>query len=304
MQSDLLVQLSTRLAALSADAAQHVVRVDGRRHAPSSGVVWSADGVVVTAHHTLERDEDVSVALPSGEAAPAEVVGRDPTTDVALLRVTAPALSPAAWADEAGVAAGQLVVGISRPGRSARVALGVVSRSADEFRAHRGGKVDRFVETSLPLHPGVSGSLVVGADGAALGLATAGLVRGAAMVLPPSTLRRVVKALLTHGEVRRGYLGLATLPVRLPAAVREATGEHVGLLVTRVDPDSPAARAGIQLGDALLSFGNETLQDPGELLTLLAEDRIGDTVRRKLLRAGEARDVEVTIGARGAGGRP
>jgi len=103
--------------------------------------------------------------------------------------------------------------------------------------------------------------------------------------------------------VRRGYLGLATLPVPLPAPVREATGEHGGLRVTRIDPDSPAARAGIQLGDALLSFGDETLQDPGELLTLLAEDRIGDTVKMKLLRAGEARDVQVTIGARGAGRR-
>jgi S1-C subfamily serine protease len=304
MQSDVLAQLSTGLAALSADAAQHVVRVDGRRHASSSGVVWSADGVVITAHHTLDRDEDVAVGLASGEIARAEVVGRDPTTDLAVLRVDASGLSPAVWGDEAGVAAGQLVVGVSRPGRSARVALGVVARAAGEFRAQRGGKVDRYVETSLPLHPGVSGSLVVGADGAAVGVATAGLVRGAAMVLPPTTLRRVVKALLAHGEVRRGYLGLATLPVPLPAAVREATGEHVGLLVTRVDPDSPAARAGIQLGDALLSFGNETLQDPGELLTLLAEDRIGDTVPMKLLRAGEARDVQITIGARGAGRRP
>jgi len=303
MQPDLLQQLSAQLATLSADAAQHVVRVDGRRHASSSGVVWSADGVVVTAHHTLERDEDVSVALPSGDSAPAEVLGRDPTTDVALLRVATPGLSPATWADEAGVAVGQLVVGVSRPGRTARVALGVVARAAGEFRAHRGGKVDRFVETSLPLHPGVSGSLVAGADGVAIGVATAGLVRGAAMVLPPTTLRRVVKSILAHGEVRRGYLGLATLPVPLPAPVREATGEHVGLLVTRIDPDSPAARAGIQLGDALLSFGDETLQDPGELLTLLAEDRIGDTVKMKLLRAGEARDVQVTIGARGAGRR-
>jgi len=303
MQPDLLQQLSAQLATLSADAAQHVVRVDGRRHASSSGVVWSADGVVVTAHHTLERDEDVSVALPSGDSAPAEVLGRDPTTDVALLRVATPGLSPATWADEAGVAVGQLVVGVSRPGRTARVALGVVARAAGEFRAHRGGKVDRFVETSLPLNPGVSGSLVAGADGVAIGVATAGLVRGAAMVLPPTTLRRVVKSILAHGEVRRGYLGLATLPVPLPAPVREATGEHVGLLVTRIDPDSPAARAGIQLGDALLSFGDETLQDPGELLTLLAEDRIGDTVKMKLLRAGEARDVQVTIGARGAGRR-
>ncbi len=299
MEADVLTQLSDRLAALTASAARHVVRVEGRRHAPSSGVVWSADGVVVTAHHTLERDEDVEVGLPSGERAAAEVIGRDPTTDLALLRVRASGLEPAPWADDARPAAGQLALGVARPGKTPRAALALVTRAAGEFRAQGGGRVDAYLETSLPREQGVSGSLVVAADGRALGIATTGLVRRAVLAVPPATLRRVAKALLAHGEIPRGYLGLATTPVPLPPALRERTGEHVGLLVSRVDPGSPADRAGILLGDALLSFGNETLQDPGELLTLLAEDRIGDTVPMKLLRAGEVKDVQVTIGARG-----
>ncbi len=298
MTLDLLTQLSGQLAGLTARAAAHVVRVDGRRHLPSSGVVWSADGVVVTTHHTLERDEDVEIGLPSGDTVAAEVLGRDPSTDLAALRVAATGLEPAPWGDEAGTAAGALVVGVSRPGRSARASLGLVARAAGEYRARRGGRIDRYLETTLDLHAGFSGSLVLGADGQGLGLATAGQVRGTAMAVPPSTLRRVVKSLLAHGEVRRGYLGLATHPVPLPPEARARTGEELALLVSRVEPDSPAARAGIVLGDALLSFGGESLQDPGELLALLAEDRIGDTVSMKLLRAGEAREVQITIGVR------
>lgn len=294
---DLLAGFSAQLTALAAEGAAHVVRVDGRRRAPASGVVWSADGVVVTSHHILERDEDVRVGLPSGEEVPAEVLGRDPSTDLAALRIRAADLAPAAWSEEP-VQAGALAFGVSRPGRSARVSAGVVARAAGEYRARRGGRIDRWLETTLDLHPGFSGGLVLGTDGAAVGLTTAGLVRGAAMAVPPATLRRVVKSLLTHGEVRRGYLGLATHPVPLPPEVRARTGEELALLVSRVEPDSPAARAGILLGDALLSFGGEALQDPGELLGLLAEDRIGDTVSMKLLRGGEVKEIQVTVGAR------
>jgi S1-C subfamily serine protease len=254
-------------------------------------------------HHAIPRDDGVSVGLPSGETVAADLVGRDPSTDLAVLRLQASAgLVPAPFADPGDVAAGELLVGVSRPGRGARVSLGHLARAGGEFRAAGGGRVDRFLETTLDLHRGVSGALVLRADGTPLGVATSGLLRGSVMVLPASTLRRVVKALLAHGGIRRGYLGLATYPVPLPAALRAATGEEVALLVSRVEPDSPAARAGILLGDALLSFGGETMQDPGELLALLGEERIGDAVPMRLLRAGEVRDVTVTVGARG--GRP
>jgi S1-C subfamily serine protease len=299
MANDLLSQLSSRIAALGADGATHVLRVEGRRRAPASGVAWSTDGLVVTAHHALGRDEEVRVGLPSGDEAPAELVGRDPTTDVAVLRVRGAALAPAPLLEEPSLAAGQLVVGISRPGRSPRVALGALARVAGEFRAAGGGRIDRFLETTLDLHRGLSGGLVLGPDGAAVGIATSALVRGAAMAIPAKTLRRVVKALLAHGEIRRGYLGIATYPVPLPTALRDATGEEVALLVSRVEQESPAARAGILLGDAILSVGGEAMQDPGALLALLGEERIGDTVAVRVLRAGEVRDLAVTVGARG-----
>jgi S1-C subfamily serine protease len=297
LQPDVLVSLSNRLADLTEAASRHVVRVEGRRRAPSSGVAWSADGIVVTAHHALERDEEVTVGLPTGETVAAEVAGRDPTTDLAVLRVTAPGLAPVEWS-EAAPRPGQLVLGVSRPGRTARAALGIVARAAGEYRAFRGGKIDRWVETTLDLHPGLSGALALGPDGGALGLATAGLVRGTAMLVPPTTLRRVVKALLAHGEIRRGYLGVATSPVPLSPELRAKTGEELALLVSRVAPDSPAARAGLQLGDAILSVGGDRLQDPGELWALLSEDRIGDAVTLRVLRAGEVREVQVTVGAR------
>lgn len=297
MESDVLSQLSSRLADVTARAAGSVVRVEGRRR-PSSGVIWSADGLVVTAHHTLERDEAVEVGLPTGAAVRAEVVGRDPTTDLAVLRVQAGGLTAAEWADEASARPGQLVVAVSRPGETPRAALATLCRAAGEFRGPGGGRIDRWLETTVELHPGVSGALAATPEGAGLGLLTAGLVRGAAMAVPPSTLRRVVKALLSHGEVRRGYLGVATHPVPLPPAVRAATGEEVALLVARVEPDSPADRAGLLLGDAILSVGGAVLQDPSELLAALSEDRIGDRLALRVLRAGEVREVAVTVGAR------
>ncbi len=297
--TDLLTSLSDRLTSLVDGAAAHVVRVEGRRRSAASGAVWSADGIVVTTHHALERDEEVEIGLPSGDSATAEIVGRDPTTDVAVLRVKGGALAPVEWAEPGGLAAGAVVLSVSRPGRSPRAALGIVARAAGEWRAPAGGKIDRYVETTLDLHRGLSGGLVLSASGAAVGIATAGLLRGTAMVLPAGTLRRVVKSLLSHGEIRRGYLGLATVPVPLSGALRGQTGEEIALLVTRVEPESPADRCGLRLGDAILSFGGESLQDPGELFAFLSEDRIGDQLPLRLLRGGELRDVTITVGARG-----
>jgi serine protease DegQ len=217
-----------------------------------------------------------------------------------VLRVKSGTLPAVEWGDPP-LAAGALVVSVSRPGRAPRAALGIVARAAGEWRAPTGGKLERYLETSLDLRPGLSGALVLSAAGTPAGIATTGLLRGAVLVVDAAALRRVVKSLLAHGEIRRGYLGLASFPVPLPAPVRERTGEEVALLVTRIEPGSPADRAGIVLGDAILSFGGEKLQDPGELLAFLTEDRIGDALPLRILRAGDVREISVTVGARGGG---
>jgi S1-C subfamily serine protease len=239
----------------------------------------------------------VEIGLPGGETAAAEVIGRDATTDVALLRAKGSRLEPAAFSD-APVVAGQLVVGISRPGRTHRVALGVVGRAAGEWRAPAGGRVDAYVETTLPRVPGLSGSLVLDPGGAALGIATAGLLRGLAMVVPAATLRRVVEALLAHGHVPRGYLGIATLPIRLPAATAKSAGQAGALLVSSVEDGSPAAAAGLLLGDAILALGGAPVADLHALLAHLEPERIGTALGVRLIRAGELRELTLTVGSR------
>ena len=294
------VELSERLSALAEDGGRSVVRVEARR-APASGTIWSPDGVVVTAHHNVEWDEDIEVGLADGRSLRAELVGRDPATDLAVLRLQGSGLPAPAWAEPDSLKAGQLLLSLSRPGRALRVALGPLARAAEAWRTPAGGRLDRYLEADLGLHPGFSGALVLDLAGRAVGLATAGLLRGAALVVPTPTLRRVVGQLLAHGQVRRGFLGVATVPVRLPPSLEKAAGQAGGLLVTAVEEGSPAQRGGLLLGDALLTFGGTALSHPGELLPLLEEERIGQAVALRLVRAGEVREVAVTVGAREQG---
>lgn len=293
-------ELSSELTERVRQAAASVVRVGGRRRGSSSGVIWSADGAVVTAHHGLERDEEIEVGLPSGEAVSAEVVGRDPSTDLAVVRARAAGLSPAAFGG-APLEVGQLVLAVTRPGRGPRAALGLVSRLGDGWRTSAGGKLDRYVELDLGLHPGFSGGLVLDLAGRGLGLASAGLVRGQPLAVPAATLRRVVGALLEHGAVRRGYLGVASLPVPLPPPVARQCGQPSALLLTGVEEGSPAAQAGLLLGDLLLAFDGAPLGDMGDLWPLLEEERIATAARLRLWRAGALVEATVTVGARGGG---
>lgn len=294
------MELSDGLAALAGKAAASVVRVDGGRRAPGSGVAWSAD-TVVTASHWLDGEEEAEVGLPGGETASAEVAGRDPTTDLAVLRVKGGGLAAAEWTD-AAPRVGALALALTRPGRGPRANLALVSRVGDAFRTHAGGKLDAWVELDVALFPGFSGGLVVDLAGRGVGLATAGIARATPLAVPPATLRRVVKAILAHGGVRRGYLGVSSFPVRLPSALAAAAGQRSGLLVTAVEDDSPAARAGFTVGDVLLALDGTPLGHAGDLLPLLEEERIGDAATARLARGGSVQELKVTIGARGRAG--
>jgi S1-C subfamily serine protease len=293
-----IVELSQDLERLVTTAGRSAVWIEGRRGPPAPGAVWSADGVVVAAHHLVEDADGLQVGLPGGELVRAEVVGRDPSSDLAVLRAAAAGLVPASFGEPPGLGAGALVVGVSRSSRGPRAELGLVHRASGEWRAPSGASLERLLELSLPLRPGFSGTLAVAASGACLGLATAGLWRGRATVVPAAALARLVPALLEHGELRRGYLGVATLPVRAPGGA----GQPGALLVTAVEPESPADRAGLLLGDALLSIGEVRLDEPGDLMALLDPRRVGERVRLRLWRAGAAREAELAIGARPARG--
>jgi S1-C subfamily serine protease len=289
--------LSNALAGAVEAAAEGVVRVEGRARGASSGIVWSADGIVLTAHHTLDWDEDVRVGLADGRSLGAAVVGRDPGTDVALLRVNASGLRPVDWSEDVP-RAGQMVLALSRPGRAVRARLGIVSATSGPWRTRAAGRIDRYLESDVALERGFSGGVFVDVSGLGLGLATAGLVRSTPLAVPPATLRRVAEQVLAHGRVRRGFLGIGTYPVALPAALAEAEGQRGGLMLVSVQEGAPASAAGLLIGDVLLKVEGQPVAHPADLLPFVDEDRVGAALSFRVLRAGGGRDVRVTVGQR------
>jgi S1-C subfamily serine protease len=291
------IELSVELSGITEDVGRRVVRVE-RRAQPVSGSIVAADGQVVAVSHTVERDEDVELGLPDGRSVRARVVGRDPGTDLALLQAEASGLEPVSWAELDGVRVGQLVLGVYRPGRTTRASLGIVGALGDAWRTRFGGRIDRYIEASLPLAPGFSGGLMVDVSGRALGLSTSGLLRGVALAIPAATVRRVMATLLQHGRVKRGYLGIGSQPVALPEAFQRSLGQATGLLVVRVVPGSTAAQAGIMLGDVVVAVDGQPVTSPLDLLGALDEERVGQRARLSLFRGGELREVEFTVAER------
>ncbi|NPC80086.1 PDZ domain-containing protein, partial [Pyxidicoccus fallax] len=203
---------------------------------------------------------------------------------------------PPAPLDEVKV--GHLVVTVARPGRTARATLGMVSTHGEGWRTHAGGRVDRYLETDADLPPGFSGGALVDTQGRLVGLLTAAFSRTAAVVIPGDTLTRVATTLREHGGVRRGYLGVGAYPVRVPPSLVDRAGTEAGLIFLSVDPDGPAHKAGLLLGDVLVSLGGQPLHRVEDLLGYLGDEKVGTTVQARVLRAGEVREVPITIGKR------
>lgn len=295
--SNVLVELSNQFAEVVKNAGQSVVRVEGRRRIPASGIVWAADGLIITASHVVARDEGITVGLADGSNLAATLVGRDPSTDLAVLRVDA-SLTPLAEANKQEVAVGNLVLALARPGRTVQAAWGIISALGDSWRTGGGGIIDRYVQTDLVMYPGFSGGPLVGADGALIGLNTSALARGVSVAAPTMTLARVADILLAHGRIRRGYLGVSTQRVHLPEALRGTVGQKRGLLVVSVEPDSPAEKGGLTLGDTILAVASIAVQNHDDLLAALSGDKIGTAVPLTILRGGQVQTVEVVVAER------
>jgi serine protease DegQ len=289
--------LSNALADAVERVSASVVRIETGRRQPASGWLWSAEGVIVTSAHNLEREEALEVSFETGPAYAAQLVGADLSSDIAVLRIDAAGLPVAEKAPADSIRRGQLVLALSRPGRTVRSNLGVVSALSDQWRAPGGARIERYIQSDVRVEPGFSGGPMIDASGRVIGLNSAGLLRGTALTLAAVTVERVVGALLSHGQIQRGYLGLSSTAARLPQALAESTGQRAGLVVTGLQAQGPAERAGLLLGDVLLSLDGERLQSIGDLQSAL-EDRVQRAVPLLVLRAGAPQEVTVTPSAR------
>ena len=296
-----LESLSNDLAGAVDRAGQSVVAIHARRRIPASGVHWRP-GVIVAAHHTIQRDEEITITLADGATVNASLAGRDPSTDLAVLKVDEAKVPVASLADPSSVRVGSLVLSLGRPGNSVTASLGVISAVGGEWRTWHGGTIDQFVRLDISIYDGFSGGPLIDASGRVLGIDTSGLSRGAALAIPVTTVNRVVDQLLKSGRVSRGYLGLGMQAVRLPEALvaKLKLPNEVGLMVVSSAPDSPADNAGIVIGDVLIAVGETPLADPADLLSHLSSDQIGKPLQILVLRGGEPRDVSIIVGERPA----
>lgn len=297
--SDLLSALSDGMADAVEQVVPKVVRVNGRRRRSASGVVY-APNVVLTASHVLEREEDLTVGTHDGRTLPARFVGRDHSTDLAVLRVEGLDVEVATPA-EGTARIGQLALAVGSPSRSerARASLGVVSAVGGPLRTGRGMRLERYIQTDATAYPGFSGGPLIDARGNVLGIMTAGWARGAAFAIPAEVAWRVARTLERRGSVKRGYLGILSQPVRLPDGQRVGLTQGGGLLVVGVEDDSPAGRGGVLLGDIVAMLDGQPVEDTDDLLVLLTDERVGETVPVKVVRGGELQTLQITIGERG-----
>ena len=296
--SNVLIELSAAMATAVSQADSSIVRIEGRRRLGATGIVWNDAGLILTANHVVTRDDGLKIGLPNGEHASASLVGRDPSTDLALLKAEASDLTPLTEANKQTLGVGNLVLALGRPGHTIQATLGVVSALGDGWRTRGGGQIDRYLQTDVVMYPGFSGGPLVDAAGQLIGLNTSALGRGVSLTIPTATLARVADALQAHGRVQRGYLGVSTQRVHLPDEVKVELGQKRGLLIVSVENDSPAAQAGLTLGDTLVTFNNSPVQTHDDLLALLAGDVVGTAVPTQFVRGGKLHTTEITATAR------
>ena len=294
-----LIALSNELAAVAERAGRAIVAVHGRPRVSSSGVLWR-NGAVVTAEHTLRRDEEIRVTLPDEKTVPAVLAGRDPGTDLAVLKVEGAAGAEIAVAPS--IKTGNLVLAIGRSEETGiGAALGVVSGVAGAWHTWRGGKLDQYVRLDVGLYPGASGGAVVDVEGRIIGIVTAGLSRTSVLAIPSATVNRVTEELLSKGHVARGYLGVGLQPIVLPEHLKAKLNLSAGaggLIVLSVETGGPAADAGIVLGDVLVALDGKPMADTDDVQEFLSSEYVGKTVKASIVRGGELAEVTVTIGRR------
>ena len=293
-----LTDFSNGLTSAVEKAGASTILVDARKRYPASGIAYAED-LVLTADHVVTREEDIKVGLPDGKTLTATLAGRDPGSDLALLRLTEKALSPAKTSDDVKV--GQLVLALGRPNNAGmQASWGIVTAISGPARTSRGGLLDEYLQTETTPYPGFSGGPLVNTEGEVLGLNTSGLTRGSSLTIPIKVAWRIADALAKHGTVKRGYLGVRTQPVEIAEAARKALQREQGqgLLVLWLEEAGPAEKGGLLVGDILVAISGQPVGDPDDLFAALNSDTVGKSIAVEVLRGGRPETVQVTVAER------
>lgn len=299
MSQNVLVQLSDALADAAEQAAKSTVLVNARNRMPASGVAYAAD-LIITADHTIEREDDIRVMLADGVELSARVAGRDAGSDLAVLKLERPAAT-AAGLTASPARLGQIALVLGRPSPDGiEASLGTVSAIGGPIRTARGGLLERYIRTDSISYPGFSGGPLVAADGTVLGINTSGLARGSAITIPADLAWKIAETILRHGRIKRGYLGIRSQTVELPEASRKMLQreQRTGLLIVGVEKDSPASRGGLIVGDILVGVAGTPVQHHDELFVRLDGDVAGTSTPVEILRGGQRQSLIVQVGER------
>jgi len=283
-------------------ANESIVTVHARRRIPSSGVHWRA-GIIVTADHTVERDEEITVTLSDGRNAPAALVGRDSSTDIAILKIDAGNLPVAEKIDAATLKTGNLILAAGRTAEGAvRASSALVGVTGPALRTWQGGQLDLTVRLDRRLHPNLSGGPALDEQGRVYGINTSGLSRLASLVIPASTVDRVSTELEKKGHIGRAYLGVGMQPVRLSAKLQDTLkiSNEIGVMIASVEPDGPAEKAGAMLGDVLITLDGKPLSGLRSVQSFLLGAHVGNAVKTSIIRGGALIEVVITVGERPA----
>jgi S1-C subfamily serine protease len=298
-----LIELSNALAQTTEIAALSTVAVHTESRGSSSGVIWRS-GMIVTAEHALRRDEGIQATLPGGRVVAAELVGRDASTDLAVLTCAEAATSTAEFGAVESLKPGSLTLVVGRTRASGAVAaLGVVSLLAPERRSWTGASLTPYVRLDVGLQPTAVGGAVVDAQGRIVGIATPRFARFGAIIIPPLPINRVVDTLLQKGHIPRGYLGIGLQTVRLPEALRNSLQrtEKTGAIILEVEPGGPADKAAIVIGDILVSLAGQSIARFEDIQSHLQPENIGKTLTAKIVRGGAVQEVSVAVAERPRG---
>ena len=299
MSNNVLVELSDALADAAEKAGNATVLVNARRRMPASGIVYASD-LILTADHTVEREEGIKVILGDGTEVSARIAGRDAGSDVAVLRLER-AVGTVAEATKSPARLGQIALVLGRPSPNGiEASLGTVSAIGGPIRTGRGGMLEKYIRTDSISYPGFSGGPLVAADGTVLGVNTSGLANGAAVTIPADIAWRIADTLVKHGRIQHGYLGIRSQTVEIPAASQKALKheQETGLLVVGVENDSPASKGGLIVGDILVAVAGIPVLHHDELFTRLSGDVVGKSTPIDVLRGGQPQTINVVIGER------